>query len=161
MFFPEATAYQTETRILSGLRSELAARLGRAPTGDENALRVYRVCAGQTVLGSVLNRRVKGEYGAIELIVATDTNRSVRGIKLQRLREPDSIAAALQDPSWQRAFVGKCAEDPWRLGGDLPQVPATARASADAVVQGIRDLLILLTAADQAQRAELAQNHHR
>src|SRR6266850_1565653 len=42
-FFPAATRYETETRILSGLRDELAQQLGRTPRGDENALHVYRV----------------------------------------------------------------------------------------------------------------------
>ena len=41
--FPTATRYEIETRILSGLRLELAQRLGRAPTGDENALHLYRI----------------------------------------------------------------------------------------------------------------------
>ena len=40
-FFPNATQYQPETRILSGQRLELAQRLGRVPTGDENALHLY------------------------------------------------------------------------------------------------------------------------
>src|SRR3954468_6789964 len=48
VFFPAATRYQVETRILSGFRLQLAERLGRAPTGDENALRVYRVYRQET-----------------------------------------------------------------------------------------------------------------
>ena len=43
LLFPIATRYELETRILSGLRVELAERLGRVPTGDENALHVYRI----------------------------------------------------------------------------------------------------------------------
>src|SRR3954466_4171163 len=67
-FFPEATGYQVETRVLSGVRLQLAQRLGRAPTGDENALRVYRVYREETPVGAVLTRRVKGQSGAIELV---------------------------------------------------------------------------------------------
>jgi hypothetical protein len=159
-FFPEATRYQVETRILSGLRPELTERLGRSPTGDENALRVYRAYRSETPLGSILTRRVKGEYGAIELVLATDMNRSVRGVRLQRLREPDSIASALENTNWLNSFVGKRAEDPLRLGADLPNVPAEAKGSAGALVDGVKSLLILCATADQGQVPTPAETHH-
>src|SRR5581483_6699073 len=91
-FFPEADHYETETRILSGRRTELAARLGRQPTGDENALRLYRVCAGSKRVGTILTGRVKGECGAIELVVALEGD-TVRGLRLQRHRETAAVAA--------------------------------------------------------------------
>jgi hypothetical protein len=138
----------------------LAQRLGRAPTGDENVLRFCRVYRDETFLGTVLTRRAKGEYGGIELVLATDTNRCVRGLRLQRLREPELIADALQNKNWLRSFAGKQADDPWRLGSDLPEVPSEARASAGAVAQGVRSLLILLAAADGAEAPSLAATHH-
>ena len=63
-FFPNATRYEPETRILSGQRLELAERLGRVPTGDENALHLYRSYEEQSPLGTVLTRRVKGGCSA-------------------------------------------------------------------------------------------------
>lgn len=160
-FFPDATRYHGETRILSGLRLELSERLGRPPTGDENALRVNRAYRNEIPLGSILTRRVKGDYGAIELVLVTDTNRNVRGLRLQRLREPEPIASALQDPKWLGSFVGKRAEDLWRPGKDMPDVPPEAQSSAGAVIDGVRSLLILLTAADESQTKNLAEAHHR
>src|SRR5690348_17066492 len=106
-FFPGATRSEIQTGILSGLRPELARRLGRVPTGDENALRLARVYRDQAVAGSILTRRVKGEHGAIEIVLAVDTNLSVVGVRLQRLREPESIAHALEDTNWLGAFNGK------------------------------------------------------
>src|SRR5438045_5390435 len=94
-FFPSATRSEPETRILSGQRLELAERLGRVPTGDENALHLHCCYEEQTPLGSVLTRRVKGAYGSIELVLAVGTNGHARGLRLQRLREPEPIAAAL------------------------------------------------------------------
>src|SRR5882724_3075888 len=93
-FFPNATRYEPETRILSGQRLELAERLGRVPTGDENTLHLYRCYEEQTPLGAVLTRRVKGRYGAIELVLAVGSNGRACGLCLQRLREPEPIAAA-------------------------------------------------------------------
>ena len=159
-FFPGATRYEAQTRILSGRRQELAQHLGRTLTGDENALRFCRVYRDEEFLGTILTRRAKGEYGGIELVLATDTNRCVRGLRLQRLREPEPIANALQNTNWLRSFGGKQVDDPWRLGSDLPEVPSEARASAGAVAQGVRSLLILLAAADGAETPSLAATHH-
>jgi hypothetical protein len=159
-FFPGATRYETQTRILSGLRLELAQRLGRTPTGDENALHLYEVYHDGTRLGTILTRRVKGEYGGIEIVLALDTNRRVRGVRLQRLREPGSIAAAVQNTNWLAGFVDKRAEDPWRLGGDVPTVPSEAQISAAAIVDGARSLLISLATAEAAQAPRLAATHH-
>ncbi len=149
-FFPSATRYEPETRILSGQRLELAARLGRRPTGDENALHIYRSFEEQSPLGAVLIRRVKGAYGAIELVLAVGTNGHVRGLRLQRLREPEPIAAALQNPDWLRSFEGQRSDSSCKLGRDIPDVVPEARASAEAIVDGVRSLLILLAVSNES-----------
>jgi len=149
-FFPDATRHAVETCILSGQRVELAESLGRMPTGDENALHFWRVYAGESLLGSVLTRRVKGEHGVIELVLAVEANGSVRGVRLQRLREPEKIAQALQNPNWLRSFERRRAESSWKLGEDIPGVPAEVCASATAMIEGTRSLLILLAASEQA-----------
>jgi hypothetical protein len=159
VFYPNASGYTAETRILSGLRLELAARLGRTPTGDENALRVYPVYQEKIPLGVVLTRRVKGEHGGIEIVAAVGTNQQICGVRLQRLREPASGAVALQKSEWLRSFEGKSAQDLWRLGKDIPDVPSEARVSAESIVEGVRDSLILLAAATQ-ERGVAATPHH-
>ena len=160
-FFPNATRYEPETRILSGQRLELAERLGRVPTGDENALHIYRCYEERSPLGAVLTRRVKGAYGAIELVLAVGTNGHVCGLRLQRLREPEPIAAALQNPDWLRSFDGQRSDSSWNLGRDIPDVVPEARASAEAIVDGVRSLLILLATSDPAhsQNPFVARHH--
>ncbi len=145
-FFPSATGYTTETHILSGQRLELASRLGRTPTGDENALRVYAIRHEQIPLGTVLTRRVKGDRGAIEVVLAVNANQQICGVRLQRLREPEACAAALQNSEWLRSFVGKSSTSSWQLGKDIPEVPDDARVSANAIIDGVRSSLILLAA---------------
>jgi hypothetical protein len=159
-FFPDANRYEIETRILSGLRVELAERLGRNPTAEENALRENRIYQDSLALGIVLTRRVKGTHGAIELVLAVDPENRVRGLRLQRLREPGAIAAAIQNPEWLRSFVGKSVDNPWKLGDDIPEVSAEARASAGAIVEGVRSLLILLAAASQSNATSPALVPH-
>ena len=137
-FFPGATGYRTETLILTNHLRELQKRLGRRPTPDENPLYVHRVLQGSQQIGSVLVRRVKGEFGAIEIVLAVKDG-TVAGLRLQRLREPAPIAQALNS-SWLHSFVGKTVGSSWQ---DAPPVPAAARVSAAAVVEGARSLLIL------------------
>jgi hypothetical protein len=158
-FFPGATRCERETRILSGRRVELAEQLGRIPTGDENALHVYCIYREQTPLGVVLTRRVKGEYGAIELVLAVNADGTVRGLRLQRLREPAPIAAALQNPDWLHSFAGRRAADSWKLGQDVPEVAAAARSSAEAIVEGARSLLILLATSGQTHDSIVTHHH--
>ena len=158
-FFPNATGYTIETRVLSGVRLELAQRLGRTPTGDDNALRLYPVFHELTPLGAVLTRRVKGEHGGIELVLAINTNQQICGLKLQRLREPASSAAVLQDRAWLRSFDGKGVEGPWQLGPSLPEVPPDSRVSAQAIIGGVRDSLILFTTSEH-QRPQRTAPHH-
>jgi hypothetical protein len=155
-FFPGPTGWQAETRILSGQRLELRRLLGRVLDADENSLRVYRVLQGDRDLGAILTRRVKGEHGAIEIVLALDGAGRISGLRLQRHREPEAIAHALQDPVWLSAFSGKNAESDWRLGGAVPEVPNEARLSAERIVEGVRSLLILYGAAEH----QPAQHHH-
>ena len=160
MLFPTATGYKVETRILSGLRFELGERLERVPAPDENAFHFYSIYREQTPLGTVLTRRIKGEHGAIELVLATDLERRVSGLDFQRLREPESIVHALENTGWRQSFVGRRADSQWKLGGDIRDVPPEARASAEAVLEGARSLLILLDTADRAQVTRKAEEHH-
>jgi hypothetical protein len=143
-FFPGATGYQTENRILSAKRLELARRLGRMPTAEENSLRAYCVYRGEQPVGHILMRRAKGQFGAIEIVLAVAQDGEIAGIRLQRQREPEVIRAALQSPAWLNAFSHQTARSDWRLGQAIPDVPNEARASAQAVVENVRSLLILL-----------------
>jgi hypothetical protein len=158
-FFPHATSHRTESIALSHHLAELRKRLGRWPGPAENPLQIHRIYAGRQLLGSVLARRVKGEYGAIEIVLAVNTQGRVRDLKMQRLREPTPIAGVLRSPQWLHAFEGKTVESDWRLGHSIPDVPAAARPSAEAVVSGVRSLLILLDAAGRTGTGATVHHH--
>src|SRR4051812_7912314 len=82
-FFPEATSHHLETKALSAMRPQLMRILGRQPTGADHILHVHRVMTGGAPAGAVLLKRVKGEYGAIELVIALSTNNIIRGVRAQ------------------------------------------------------------------------------
>jgi hypothetical protein len=155
-FFPTATATQEESLVLSRYRQEIEKRLGRTPTGEENLLRIYRIQQGATPLGAVIPRRIRGESGVIELVLAVGADGKVLGAKIQRLREPDDIAKTLRSPSFLGAFRGKTARSDWKLGKDFAPVPDAARSSAVALLDGARTALILLDTDDTAT----GKRHH-
>ncbi len=155
--FPEFTDYRKDIAILSGRRLELQERLGRAPAADENALYLYHVLRGEQRMGTILTRRVKGEDGAIEIVLAVGQDQRVLGLRLQQLREPEVIARALEDPAWLGAFAGKRVSDSWVLGKDIPAVPTEAQASAKSIIEGVRSLLVLLAV---AETQPMAAPHH-
>ncbi len=146
-FFPGSVESRPELLILSGLRPELARRLGHTPSAEDNAVHVQRIHAAGRPVGLVVVRRVKGESGAVEFVLALETNGVVRGLRYQRMREPAETEAFLVSAAWRSAFAGKGVHDAFVPGRDLPDPPAPARVSALAVADGVRELLVLLDVA--------------
>lgn len=149
-FFSPGVEEQEESLILSRYRQEIGRRLGRVPTGDENLLRVYRIWQGKKLVGTVIPRRLRGESGAIEIVIAVDTAGKVIGAKFQRLREPDSVARTLRSDGFLGKFAGKNAQAEWKLGKDFAPVSSESQQSATAVLDGTRTALILLETGDTA-----------
>lgn len=147
VFFPAPSDYRTETRILSGQRLELSRRLGRALLPEESALHLYRVEAGTGLRGTVMVRRVKGTHGAIEIVVAVDSAGLVRGVRVQRHREPSDAAARITDPAWLAAFRSMGPESDWGARGTTSE---PARQSAAAIVDGVRSLVLSLELAERS-----------
>jgi hypothetical protein len=157
-FFPAANRHAAETRILSGLRVELADALGRQPGPEENSLTLHRISKDSQPLGSVLTRRVKGEHGAIEIVLAVTEQGEVRDVRFQRLREPSALADMLQDPAWLAKFRGRTHDHGWE-SDDAGGLPAEVRISARAVGEGIRSLLILLAISERRHPHSTVKPH--
>lgn len=153
-FFPSADGIQEETLVVTRQRDAIAARLGHPLAPSENALRIYRILRGLTPLGEVVTQSVRGESGVIELALAVNSEGKVVGVRLQRLRERPPVAGALRSSRFLGGFEGKSAASLWRLGQDIPDVPAAARPTAQALLNEARSLLIVMAvAADTADRA--------
>jgi hypothetical protein len=138
----------------------LTRRLGRPPLPEEGALHLFRVQGTGEDLGTVMVRRVKGEHGAIELVIATDPRGRVRGLRLQREREPEPVTRALSSEHWQRRLAGLSAAASGESSALLQGLPPAAKLSAQAVVEGLRSQLILLSIAEQAGAPAVPAHHH-
>jgi hypothetical protein len=69
-YFPGSDRFDETLLVVSNRRLQVQELLGRAPTGDENSLRAYRIYRGSEDVGLVVPRRVSGEHGLIEFIIA-------------------------------------------------------------------------------------------
>ena len=121
-------------------------------------LTVHRVFQDAHPLGAVLARRVKGEHGAIEMVLAVTDAGTAFDLHLQRLREPEAIAAALTDARWLACFRGRAGRQGWEAD-DVAELPAAARASAAAVREGVRSLLVLLEVSRAAPPSQPVSDH--
>lgn len=152
-FFPTSNGVRDETLILTRQRATIARLLGRQATGQENAIQVHRVLrrtpTGEQIVGTIVTRCVAGESGVMELVLAVDLQERVRGARIQRLREPDAVAHELQSSRFLGAFRDRTLAAQWKTGNDFPAVSASARLSADALLDGARTALILLHIGEQ------------
>ncbi len=145
-FFPEAQTYRTELIALSNKRLEILRRLSGRSGLPSNALYVYPAIRGGREIGLVCVRRVAGRFGSIEVVLALGEDRRVRGLSIQRHREPPDTVRLFASQNWRSGFVGKTAASPLHLGKDLPLVPSESEQSAVAVADAVRALLIELDA---------------
>lgn len=154
-FFPEADHFKIEKYTLSAKQGELAQRLGRRLEAGENLLTVHRVYKGPSFVGSVIVRRVKGEHGSIDVVLALCEDKRIRGIRMQRSREPDGIQAALTNPQWLAIMQGRATMTNW-TETDMHGLPEAARPSAKAIIDGVNSALIQIAEVD----ADIERAHH-
>ena len=149
-FFPTANETRDQTLILSGKRLKVASMLGREPTAEENAILIHQVLRSGNLLGAIVTRRVRGESGVIEIVLALERDGKVIGSKIQRLRENEAVTGELKSEAWLNSFRGKIASDAWKLGEDIPNISEQSRSSAEAILQECRVTLILFGVAGES-----------
>lgn len=154
-WFPGATQYQPHDLILSDKRTEVRARLGRELQPEEMALHTYLIKSNDLQVGSVLTRRIKAAHGAIELAVAIVPEKKVRAVKIQRIREPESILNDLAQYDLERRFVGYDLNNDFTLKESEPR--NSAYEMAQAIASDVRACLVLF---DAGYSRNPASRHH-
>ena len=86
-FFPGADTYKTDFRTPGSKRAEIERRIGARLDSDESEFKFYRIVDGGKQVGTILTHLGKGQYGAIEIVVAVDNGGRVKGVGIQRDRE--------------------------------------------------------------------------
>lgn len=146
-WFPGATQYRAHDTVLSGKRTQLRAQLGRELQPEEMALHTYLITSNNVPLGTVLTRRIKAEHGAIELAMAVGSDRKLKALKIQRIREPQAIVDALAKYDLERTFVGLSATNDFaaRILGSAG-ASNNADEIATAIASGVQATLTLYEA---------------
>jgi hypothetical protein len=141
-YFPTATSHVTEVVILSPLRKPILDRIGKGVKLNYNAIYYYPIFAGNKPLGDILVNRVTGPHGGIEVVTALDSAGIIRGVRVQRHREPPEIAKALDSPRWFKSFIGKSAASSMEFGRDIPSPSPAAAQAAESITVELRTALI-------------------
>lgn len=136
--FPGATGYRQDTISIGRHKVDIQRRLGPDYHMDATALYVYRVERQGKDVGTVAVRRAAGPHGAIEVVAAVDPEGRIAGVRIQRLREPKEVAAAITDPAWLAGFRGMTAGSATMA----KPLPPNAVEAATAVQTALRDLLV-------------------
>lgn len=124
-------------------RQRVEKRLGFALDPDETQFKFFPVYQGKRQVGTVMTHAGKGQFGAIEVVVAvvpTDSGVAVKEVRIQRDRE--KAKAALRSSKFLGQFKGMTAQSEFELGGRVKTAaPGAERASA-AVARAVRKLLV-------------------
>jgi len=118
IIFPDSTGYKTHfktIRTLGGetMMSEIEKRLGDKLEEQYENMDVdhvyYQVFKGKETIGFVFGINQTGEYGLLQLILATDTSGKILNFYYQRFRSPN--ADAFKDIKFTYKFIGRILPD--------------------------------------------------
>jgi Na+-translocating ferredoxin:NAD+ oxidoreductase RnfG subunit len=139
-FFPGADTYKTDLKDPGSRKAAIEKRIGRKLDADEQEFKLYRVMDGGNQIGTIMTHLGKGQYGAIEIVVALDNNGRIKGVAIQRDREKKR--AELRSERFLGQFNGKTVRDPLTVGKDIKPVPG-AEKSSETVAVSVKKLLVI------------------
>jgi hypothetical protein len=147
-FFSGADSYRTDLKPVGSRRAAIERALGARLDADESDFKFYRILAGNRSVGIVLTHLGKGRYGAIEVVIALDPAGTVKGVRLQVIREPNDIKRQLTGAGFLGQFSGKRAGDAIQVGRDIRPVTG-ADQSSETIAFSVRKMLVVHAALDR------------
>ncbi len=141
-FFPGADTYRTDLKSVGSRRAAIEKRLGARLDPDETEFKLYRVLDGGRQVGTIMTHLAKGQYGAIEVVVAVDNQGVVKGVGIQRDRE--RARKALRSEAFLGQFRGKKVSDSFEVGKTIQPAAKDAEVASRAVAFSVKKLLIIL-----------------
>jgi hypothetical protein len=134
--------------IKAGMRRKIEKRLGFALDADETQFKYFPVYRKGKQVGTVMTHAGKGQFGAIEVVVAVVPDDSgltvVKEVRIQRDRE--KAKAALRSKEFLGQFKGMTANDEFRVtsdGSGLKVAVEGAEKASQAIATAVRKLLIV------------------
>jgi len=142
----DGDAYRTVfLRVSKESQAAIERRLGQKLDADETEFKFYPVSRKGKQIGVVSTHLSKGQYGAIEVVVALLVDSAgkaprVKSVRIQRDRE--KARAALRSEKFLSQFVKKTSSDSLKVGVDLIPAAKGAEKSSQAVASAVRKLLV-------------------
>ncbi|MFO7675051.1 MAG: hypothetical protein R6X12_01855 [bacterium] len=130
--------------ISDARRARIEARLGFELDPDETQFKFFPVFRADKQVGTVMTHAGKGQFGAIEVVVAvvnTDSGPRIRAVRIQRDRE--RAKAALRSREFLGQFAGKGPGDAFAVGKDIKTAAAGAEKASQAVAAAARKLVVV------------------
>jgi hypothetical protein len=130
--------------ITDAQRQKIEKRLGFALDADETQFKYFPVFKGKQRVGTVMTHAGKGQFGAIEVVVAViegDSGPVIKEVRIQRDRE--KAKAALRGKEFLGQLKGKGLNDKFKIGDDLKTAAPGADKASQAVATAARKLLIV------------------
>ena len=133
--------------ITDAQKQKIEKRLGFALDADETQFKYFPVFRGKQRVGTVMTHAGKGQFGAIEVVVAVvngDSGPVIKEVRIQRDRE--KAKAALRGKEFLGQFKGMSANDDFRMtNGQSGMRPAAkgAEKTSQAVANAVRKLLVV------------------
>ena len=133
--------------ITDAQKQKVEKRLGFALDADETQFKYFPVYKGKQRAGTVMTHAGKGQFGAIEVVVAVvagDSGPVIKEVRIQRDRE--KAKAALRGKEFLGQFKGMSASDEFRVTSDGPGIRTAvkgAEKASQAVATAARKLLIV------------------
>ncbi|MHB8997224.1 MAG: hypothetical protein ACYC63_18410 [Armatimonadota bacterium] len=118
--------------------------IGAKLDADENEMNFWPVTSNGKRVGTVASHLGKGDYGAIEVIMAIDDPANgpakLKGIKIQRDREKHR--EALRSDTFLKQFNGKTAASPLKVGQDIKAAHPSAIKGSQIVALSVKKQLV-------------------
>jgi hypothetical protein len=133
--------------ITDSMSQRIGKRLGVALDADETQFKYFPVYKGTKRVGTVMTHAGKGQFGAIEVVVAVvagDSGPVIKEVRIQRDRE--KAKAALRSQDFLGQFKGMSANDDFQISDDdsgLQSAAPGAKKASQAVATAARKLLIV------------------
>ena len=130
--------------ITDAQKTKIEKRLGFSLDADETQFKYFPVFKGTKRVGTVMTHAGKGQFGAIEVVVAVvegDSGPVIKEVRIQRDRE--KAKAALRGKEFLGQFTGMGLADAFKVGDDLKAAQKGAEKASQAVATAARKLLIV------------------
>jgi hypothetical protein len=139
-------SYKTIFEDIDGVRRvRIEKTLGFALDADETQFKFFPVFKGGKPVGTVMTHASKGQFGAIEVVVAvvdTGAGATVKLVRIQRDRE--KAKAALRGAEFLNQFRGMDSHGDFTFGPDgLKPARPDAVKSSQSVALAVRKLLVI------------------